>query len=74
MDSSVETDRRIKLPLYARAGIVETWLIDLTTDRIDAFRRPAETGYGDTQSVGRGQSLSLVVFPEITIPVEELIG
>ena len=25
MDSSVERDRRVKLPIYARAGVVEVW-------------------------------------------------
>src|SRR5262247_3069789 len=34
MDTSAESDRGVKLPLYARAGIPEAWLLDLTTSRV----------------------------------------
>src|SRR5262249_62122143 len=58
MDTSVETDRRVKLPLYARAGIAETWLLDLQTDRVETFRRPITTGYGQSATFQRGQRLA----------------
>ena len=30
MDSSVYRDRRVKLPLYARARVPEVWLVDVS--------------------------------------------
>ena len=38
MDASADTDRTVKLPLYARAGIVEVWLLD-------RCRRPVAYGH-----------------------------
>ncbi len=74
MDSSVETDRGIKLPLYARAAIVETWLVDLTTDRVCVFRRPSATGYAETHVAARGDRVAPAVFPDTPLAVEDLIG
>lgn len=34
-DTTVATDRRHKLPLYARAGIREAWLVDLVAGRLE---------------------------------------
>jgi Uma2 family endonuclease len=74
MDTSARIDRRVKLPLYARAGITETWLIDLTTDRIDAFRRPTATGYSETSVFSRGQDLAPAALPDLRVTVDDLIG
>ena len=38
-DSSLPYDRRTKLPLYARSGIAEAWLIDLDAGRLEIHRR-----------------------------------
>jgi hypothetical protein len=41
-DSTLRLDRRVKIPLYARAGITEAWLLDLTTEHVEgALRRSA---------------------------------
>jgi Uma2 family endonuclease len=32
-------DRRVKIPLYARAGITEAWLLDLTTEHVEGTLR-----------------------------------
>lgn len=44
-DSSVDQDRAVKLPLYARVGIAEVWLVDLIDGVIDAYRTPSSEGY-----------------------------
>jgi Uma2 family endonuclease len=41
-DSSLRLDRRLKLPLYASAGIPTVWLVDLTADRIEAHVQPVD--------------------------------
>jgi Uma2 family endonuclease len=53
-DSSLRYDREVKLPLYARAGIPEAWLIDLTADRAEVYSEPGERGYGKVYRTGRG--------------------
>jgi len=74
MDTSAETDRRVKLPLYARAGIVETWLVDLTTDSVETFRRPTTPGYGENATFQRGQRLAARAFPDLVLNVDDLLG
>ncbi len=74
MDTSAETDRRVKLPLYARAGITETWLVDVNTAELHAFRAPAETGYTHTRVLGRAEVVTPAAFPNVTLAVAELLG
>ena len=44
-DSTLAYDRDVKVPLYARRGIVETWLVDVAGRRITAFGDPGTEGY-----------------------------
>ena len=41
MDSSVYRDRRVKLPLYARARVSEVWLVDVSVDTVEICRTPS---------------------------------
>lgn len=43
-DTSLEYDRRTKLPLYARHGIPEEWIVDLTSDVVSVHRDPTSAG------------------------------
>src|SRR5207247_3212709 len=36
-DTSLRYDRHTKLPGYARAGVPEAWLVDLTADRVERY-------------------------------------
>ena len=40
-DTTLPFDLAVKVPLYAAAGIPETWVIDAVTLRTHCFRRPA---------------------------------
>lgn len=41
-ESSVTFDKEVKLPLYAQAGIPETWLVDLNENRIEVHKNPEQ--------------------------------
>lgn len=58
-DSSLRFDREVKLPLYARHGIPEVWIVDLAAGAVEVHRDPSPAGYCRTQRIGRGQELSL---------------
>ena len=73
-DTSLEYDRGTKVPLYARAGIAEVWIVDLDGDRIEVYRGPASGGYRDVRVVSRGETLSPSAFPDVTISVAEVLG
>jgi Uma2 family endonuclease len=73
-DSSEWYDRQTKAPLYARFGIPEYWIVDLNRDRIACYLDPTPTGYHHTRVYRRGESLSPLAFPDLTIGVDEVIG
>jgi Uma2 family endonuclease len=72
-ETSVETDRQVKVPMYARAGVPETWVIDLTANRVEVYRQPTSEGYRSTERIGRGNSLAPQVFPELMLSVDDLL-
>jgi Uma2 family endonuclease len=73
-DSTIDSDRQLKIPVYAEDGITEVWLIDINSDCIEVYRYPTERGYQDIQKFYRGQNLSVLAFPDISIAVDEILG
>lgn len=69
-DSSVRFDRRVKLPLYARAGIAEFWIVDLGQRVLEAYREPAGDGYGSVTRYGPGDRIALSMAPEVSLSLE----
>jgi Uma2 family endonuclease len=62
-DSSVGYDRSVKLPLYARTGIRELWLVDLERERIDVLRQPAGGSYRTVRTHRRGARVTVEALP-----------
>ncbi len=73
-DSSLQFDRRVKLPLYARRGIPEMWLVDLRRQTIDVHRDPAPDGYRTSTILRRGDRIAPVAFPDREMAVADLLG
>ena len=59
-DTSVRYDRSVKIPLYARAGIRELWLVDPERERIEVLRQPASGSYRSVRTHRRGGRLTIV--------------
>ena len=74
MDSSVYRDRQLKLPLYARAGIRELWLVDLEGDVVDVYREPGPDGYAVERRAVRGERLTPSLLDFATLPVSDILG
>ena len=72
-ESSIVYDRDIKLPLYARAGIPEVWLLDLTRRAVTVFTKPGANGYGSGTEKQPGDTLEPTAFPEAQLPVAALL-
>lgn len=73
-DSSLGFDRNVKLPLYARAGIAELWIVDLKRRLLDAYRTPAGDGYRETTTHQPGDQLALVLAPDIVVKLDLVFG
>jgi Uma2 family endonuclease len=71
-DSSPGFDRGPKLKLYARLGIREFWVVDLTTNRVLVHRNPSEGRYDSITSVDMSGMLQVEALPGVTIPVASI--
>lgn len=72
-ETSTDFDRQIKLPLYARAGIPEVWLIDLATEQIIVFSDPMPTGYQRSATYPRGTALTPLAFPSTLLLTDAIL-
>jgi Uma2 family endonuclease len=72
-DTSYRFDRYVKLPFYARAGVPEVWIVDLTHDVIEVFRQPSPSGYGSTQRIERGGSVAPLAFPDVVLAASDIL-
>ena len=73
-DTSVAFDRQVKLPLYARAGVPEVWIVDLPAGAVEVHREPQATGYSASGQLGGGDSISPAAFPDARFSVGEILG
>jgi Uma2 family endonuclease len=75
-DTSLGYDRSEKLPLYARAGMPEVWLVDLTHDVIYVYLKPDRLAgtYSVVSRRRRGGHLAPLFAPEQGLAVDAILG
>ena len=73
-DSSKDRDRDIKIPLYARSGIPEVWLVDLEAGVVEIYRESGEEGYASPRKVFRGETLTPLLLESVALPVADILG
>ncbi len=73
-DSSLTYDRRVKRSLYARHGIPEFWIVNLTANEVEICRAPENGQYSSFSQVGRDGVLRPELLPGVVIPVKTLLG
>jgi Uma2 family endonuclease len=73
-DTTVDYDRQVKVPLYARYGIPEVWLVVLEKGLVEVYRKPTVQGYQEVSQARRGQRLSPEAFPDLELAVDDILG
>jgi len=77
-DTTLAYDRQEKLPRYARAGIPEVWIAVADDDRekrvVERYTDPQDNQYATKQTFKRGQSISILALPQITVSVDSIFG
>jgi Uma2 family endonuclease len=73
-DTTGEYDRTVKLPLYARAGIAEVWIVDLAGQCVETYHGPRPDAYERTHRFARSESVSPQAFPALRLAVDEILG
>lgn len=71
-DATIHYDRNMKIPLYARHGIPEVWLIDLQKKNVEIYRQPSGDGYRQTLRPARDERISLSLLPDVSILIADL--
>ncbi len=73
-DTALVYDRGVKLPLYARAGIAEVWLVDLGRRAVLVHREPPTEGYRATIEARGGEPLAPLAFPAFRATADQILG
>ncbi|MGE5443588.1 MAG: Uma2 family endonuclease [Ignavibacteriales bacterium] len=66
----MEYNKYVKVPLYARAGIPEVWIINLLENLIEIYTDPVNGLYQRIRTAKRGESLTLQSISDVTFGVD----
>jgi Uma2 family endonuclease len=79
-DTTLAFARRTKGSLYARAGIAEYWIVNVSDGALEVYREPAEDpsarygfAYGDTRVLRAGDQVAPLAAPDAELPVADLL-
>lgn len=73
-DSTIEYDREIKKTLYAKAEIIEFWLINLKQNTIETYFNPNNGIYYEMQIFGRGEIVKSKTIDDLNLATSEIFG
>jgi Uma2 family endonuclease len=73
-DTTVLTDRNIKVPLYARSEVREVWLINLPAQCIEMFWNPQAGNYQQSREFKCGDIISSQTVTNFSVEVNEILG
>lgn len=73
-DSTLAVDRGVKVPLYARSGVAEVWIVDVGAEAVTVHAERHDIGYADVRTARGGQALQVPGFPDVTMTVADVLG
>ena len=73
-DSSLSYDEETKLPLYAKAGIREVWIVSIENGWIDCYRHPSGGDYRLRERFLPGDTIQPDLVPEGAVDVSAVLG
>jgi Uma2 family endonuclease len=71
-DTSLDQDRKIKVPLYAKAGIPEVWVIALSLGWIEVYAEPSNGEYTLIRRWKAGETLVSPTIADLSLEVTPL--
>lgn len=72
-DSSSHHDRNRKARLYARSGIVEYWILNVSDKILEVYRDPSLDSYRSKVVLRSGDTISPLSCPQVTLAVSDLL-
>ncbi|HEV8583879.1 MAG TPA: Uma2 family endonuclease [Methylomirabilota bacterium] len=73
-ESSLRYDRTRKLRLYARAEILEYWIVGVDGEWIEVCRSPEADGFRERSRAVRGETIAPLAFADVRISVDDVFA
>ncbi len=73
-DTTLAFDRETKLPLYAKHGVPEVWILDLDTRQLEIYREPSPGGYRRRLERRETESIAPTALPTVALQVGALFA
>ncbi len=73
-DTTLRSDRAAKAMLYAHAGIVEYWLLDIVNRQMLVHRLPGANGYGEVTVYAEDETAATLARPDASVRVADLLS
>ena len=73
-DTTLSYDRGVKLPLYARAGVAEVWIVDLASETLERHAEPSGNSYRRVEKARRAQTLASATLSGLALEVNAVLG
>lgn len=73
-DTTLSYDRTVKLPLYARSGIQEVWIVDLNGELVERHTGPSGEIYRHLERARRGENLASAVLTDVVLNTNTVFG
>ncbi len=66
--------RTVKVPLYARHSVPEVWVVDLASELVHFYRRPAGDRYADVVATDRPAVTPIAALPGVSADLTGILG
>jgi Uma2 family endonuclease len=73
-DTTLDYDRLVKVPLYAKAGIKEVWVVNLPAEQIEIYAEPSGGAYQITKQIKRGDETAAHTIPNLIVSADTVLG
>ena len=72
-NSTLRYDTNVKVPLYARHGIPEVWIVDLKNNQLRTYRSPSDGHYRDIASTSKPGKIAVPGVPDVIVDLSDLL-
>lgn len=73
-DTTLNYDRKVKIPLYAQAGIPEVWIVNIPQARVEVYSGPRGKAYGNVSLLTQTDTLVSPTVPNLSLNVADILG
>lgn len=73
-DTTVSSDRQIKIPLYAQAAVPEVWIVNLPRKIIEVYTEPKNGKYQIVRKVGKSEIIQPQLIADLSVKVSDILS